>query len=430
MTSAATLIEETARRDSGRILASLIGTVRDFTLAEDALQDAMVAALELWPSCGVPANRSGWLLTVARRRAIDRLRRNATLSRKQAELQTLADIDRQAVDDPRPRSDAEIPDARLRLFFTCCHPALALESRIALTLRTLAGLTTAEIASAFLVPLPTMSQRLVRAQRKIRDARIPYEVPALGQLGERMVGVLSVLYLVFNEGYVASAGDTLVRKELCQDAIRLTTTLIDLIEHDATVESSAEALGLLALMHLHHARSRARLDAGGDLVVLEAQDRALWDQEEVDKGVDLLDRAMTLRRPGPYQLQAAIAALHAQARQPEDTDWRQISLLYSRLAVMEQSPVVELNYAVAVAMASGAACGLALMDQLHLESALNSYHHYHSARGELQRRAGHFADALASYERALALCQNEIERRYIQRRLAELSGHEKTPTGK
>lgn len=430
MTSVATIIEDISRRDTGRILASLIGSVRDFGLAEDALQDAMVAALESWPTGGIPANPSAWLLTVSRRRAIDRLRRNASLSRKLSEMQVLASIDGPAVDDSTPQPDDEIPDDRLRLFFTCAHPALALESRIALTLRTLAGLTTAEIANAFLVPLPTMAQRLVRAQQKIRDARIPYEVPARNQLTERLGSVLTVLYLIFNEGYVASTGDALVRHDLCQDAIRLTTTLVELIETDATLEPSAEALGLLALMRLHHARSGARLDAAGDLVLLEAQDRSLWNQAEVVIGVELLDRAMVLHRPGSYQVQAAIAALHAQARRAEDTDWRQISLLYRRLASMDPSPVVELNYAVAIAMASGPETGLCLMDQLRLETALKSYHHYHAARGELLRRAGRPAESLASFACALSLCHNEIERRYIQRRIVEISGHEKTPTGK
>ena len=430
MPSVAALIEETTRQDSARILASLIGTVRDFGLAEDAFQDAVVAALESWPDTGTPTNPSGWLLTVARRRAIDRLRRNATLSRKQTELQVLADIERQAVDATTMGGADEIPDDRLRLFFTCCHPALALESRIALTLRTLAGLTTAEIASAFLVPLPAMAQRLVRAQRKIRDARIPYEVPVRSQVGERLDGVLTVLYLVFNESYVATEGGALLRHDLGQEAIRLASTLVELIESDATLESSAEALGLLALMRLHHARSKARLDAAGDLVLLEEQDRSLWDKTEIGLGSTLLDRAMSLRKPGPYQLQAAIAALHAQAARSKDTDWRQISLLYRRLAAMEPSPVVELNYAVAIAMSSGPDAGLCLMDQLRLEIALKNYHHYHAARGELLRRAGRSAYAVVSYERALALCQNEIERRYIQRRLAELGGHEKTPTGK
>ena len=428
MTSVATLIEETAHRDAGRMLASLIGSVRDFALAEDALQDAMVEALEHWPETGVPANPSGWLMTVARRRAIDRLRRNATLTRKQAELQTLADIERQVADMPGDATDDEIPDDRLRLFFTCCHPALALESRIALTLRTLAGLTTAEIASAFLIPLPAMAQRLVRAQRKIRDARIPYEVPPESAIGERLDGVLTVLYLVFNEGYVASSGAALVRHDLCQEAVRLTTILVELIASNAALDSSAEALGLLALMHLHIARYQARLDASGQLVLLDAQDRLLWDQAEIDMGIALLDRAMALRAPGPYQLQAAIAALHAQSQRPEDTDWQQISLLYRRLATMEPSPVVELNYAVAVAMANGAEEGLALMDQLRLELSLKSYHHYHSARGELLRRAGRDVEAKACYECALSLCQNDIERRYIQVRLAEVSAHEKTPT--
>lgn len=429
MSSVAAAIEETTRHDSGRILASLIATVRDFGIAEDALQDAMVAALETWPESGVPANPSGWVLTVARRRAIDRLRRNATHVRKQSELQALSDIERWTVAAPATSDSDDIPDERLRLFFTCCHPALALESRVALTLRTLSGLTTIEIANAFLIPVSAMAQRLVRGQRKIRDARIPYAVPPRQHLPERIDGVLAVLYLVFNEGYVASTGNTLVRRDLCEEAIRLTATLVDLLDGEPAPEPSAEALGLLALMRLHHARSRARMDAAGELVLLEAQDRSLWDRAEIAAGAATLDQAMRLRQPGPYQLQAAIAALHAEVTDPKDTDWRQIALLYRRLASMAPSPIVELNHAVAVAMAHGPEAGLSLMDQLNLATALQRYHHYHSARGELLRRLERNAEATACYERALALCQNEIERRFIQRRLAECAGHEKTPTG-
>ncbi|MGH2485458.1 MAG: RNA polymerase sigma factor, partial [Ktedonobacterales bacterium] len=357
MTSVATHLEAAYRHDSGRILASLIGAVRDFGLAEDALQDAMVAALESWPVSGIPTNPAGWLSAVARRRAIDRLRRNATLTRKQSELQVLADIERQTFATPGAVEPDEIPDERLKLLFTCCHPALALDARVALTLRTLGGLSTEEIAGAFLIPLPTMAQRLVRAQRKILDAGIPYEAPPVNRLAGRLDGVLAVIYLIFNEGYVASVGDTLIRRDLCEEAIRLARTLSDLCERDPTFGPQAEALGLLALMRLHHARRHARLDAGGDLVLLEAQDRSLWDADEIAGGILTLDAALAVRRAGPYQVQAAIAALHAQARRPDDTDWGEIALLYSRLACMAPSPIIELNHAVAVAMARGPEVG-------------------------------------------------------------------------
>lgn len=428
MTSVATQLEAAYRQDSGRILASLIGAVRDFGLAEDALQEAMVAALESWPVSGIPANPAGWLSAVARRRAIDRLRRNATLTRKQSELQILADIERQTFALPGSVEPDEIPDERLKLLFTCCHPALALDARVALTLRTLGGLKTEEIASAFLIPLPTMAQRLVRAQRKILDAGIPYEAPDVNHLTERLDGVFAVLYLIFNEGYAATAGDMLIRRDLCEEAIRLARVLADLCERDPAIGPQAEALGLLALMRLHHARRRARLDAAGDLVLLEAQDRSLWDADEIAEGTWTLDQALALRRGGPYQVQAAIAALHAHARRPEDTDWGEIALLYCRLSLMAPSPIIELNHAVAVAMARGPDAGLALLDQLGVAPALERYHHYHAARADLLRRAGRNAEARLSYEQALSLCQNDIERRFLRRRLAELSGHEKTPT--
>jgi RNA polymerase sigma-70 factor (ECF subfamily) len=428
MTSVAAQIEAAYRQDSGRILASLIGAVRDFGLAEDALQEAMVAALESWPVGGIPANPAGWLSAVARRRAIDQLRRNATLTRKQSELQFLANIERQTFAVPGSVEPDEIPDERLKLLFTCCHPALALDARVALTLRTLGGLRTEEIASAFLTPLPTMAQRLVRAQRKILDAGIPYAAPSTNHLTERLGGVFAVLYLIFNEGYAATAGDTLIRRDLCEEAIRLARILADLCEHDPAIGPQAEALGLLALMRLHHARRRARLDAAGELVLLEAQDRSLWDAAEIAEGTKILDQALALRRAGPYQVQAAIAALHAQARRAEDTDWGEIALLYSRLACMAPSPIIELNHAVAVAMARGPEVGLALLDQLGVAPALERYHLYHAARADLLRRAGRTAEARLSYEQALSLCQNDIERRFLQRRLTELSGHKNTPT--
>ncbi|HEX6797955.1 MAG TPA: sigma-70 family RNA polymerase sigma factor [Ktedonobacterales bacterium] len=416
------VIEQVFRDDAGRILAGLIASLRDFVLAEDALQDAAVEALRRWPAEGVPRNPAAWLTAIARRRAIDRLRRDATLARKQELLQVALELeqDQPPAGDGEDDDEAAFPDERLKLLFTCCHPALALDARVALTLRTLGGLSTAEIARAFLVPQATMAQRLVRAQRKIREAGIPYHVPPAHLLGERLDGVLAVLYLIFNEGYTATTGDTLIRHDLCAEAIRLARLLVALLASEPPLKDNPEALGLLALMLLHHARRHARHDVAGDLVLLEDQDRTRWERGEIAEGLAVLDRAVVLRRPGPYQIQAAIAALHAQALRAEDTDWRQIALLYGRLACMAPSPVVELNLAAAVAMAEGPERGLALMDALRLGDALGSYDHYHAARADLLRRAGRHAEAADAYTRALALCQNRIERRYFQRRLAEL----------
>jgi len=414
------VVDHVYRQESGRILAALIASLRDFTLAEDVLQDAMVAALQQWPASGVPRNPAAWLTTIARRKAIDRLRREGTLAQKQALLEPLEHVG--ATDSLDSADDAPpIPDERLKLLFTCCHPALPLEARVALTLRTLGGLSTAEIAAAFLTPLPTMAQRLVRAQRKIRDAGIPYRVPPLPLLAERMEGVLAVLYLIFNEGYSSTSGDALIRQDLCAEAIRLTRVLVALIASEPELPDEPEAVGLLALMLLHSSRRAARVDAAGDLVLLEDQDRTLWNWAEIVEGMETLDAALVMRCPGPYQIQAAISALHAEAPTSNETDWQQIALLYARLADMTPSPVVELNQAVAVAMAEGPDAGLEMLDRLRLGEALAHYYLYHAARADLLRRAGRTEEAAASYREALSLCQNRIERRFLQRRLTELA---------
>jgi RNA polymerase sigma-70 factor, ECF subfamily len=411
-------VEAAFRQESGRVLAGLISALGDFDLAQDALQDALIVALEHWPAEGVPRNPAAWLTTAARHKAIDRLRRDATFANKQAQLQIMAELDQEGDDD---MSERPIPDERLKLIFTCCHPALAPEAQVALTLHTLGGLSTNEIARAFLVPPPTMAQRLVRAKGKIRAARIPYEVPPARRVSERLEPVLSVLYLIFNEGYAASSGDSLVRQELCAEAIRLARVLAGLLAIEPALPENAEPLGLLALMLLHDSRRRARMSPHGELVLLEDQDRALWDRAQIAEGLAALDRALRMRQPGPYQIQAAIAALHAQAARPADTDWRQIAALYAGLVDMSPSPVVQLNWAVSVAMAQGPLRGLMLLDQLHLEDSLNDYHLFHAARADLLRRAGWTDEAVAAYRRALDLCQNGAERSFLRGRLALLN---------
>lgn len=418
MESIEELIDRISHEESGRILATLIAGTRDFTVAEDALQDAWIAALRQWPEEGIPPNPAAWLIRVARRRAIDRMRRDATLRRKQDELQILAALEG---DESGQVESDDFPDERLKLLFTCCHPALAVDARVALTLRTLGGLSTPEVAGAFLVPVATMAQRLVRAQRKIRAAAIPYRVPPLHMVSERMDGVLTVLYLIFNEGYAATSGDSLLRQELCVEAIRLAQILVDLVAREPSIPHDPEVFGLLALMLLHHARRAARVDHNGNAVSLEDQDRSLWNREEIEEGARLLDRALAMRRAGPYQIQAAIAALHDEAVTAESTDWPQIAALYSALARFTSSPVVELNRAVAVAMANGPECGLVLLDRDDLANRLTEYDHFHAARADLLRRAGRDAEAAVAYRRALDLCHNTAERRFLLRRLAEVS---------
>lgn len=410
-------IAEIFQEQAGRIIARLYARIRDLELVEDAVQDALVTALERWPVEGLPQNPGGWMLTVARNRAIDRLRRDQTLERKTAILKMLTTFEQE--DDPMVMD--EIPDERLKLIFTCCHPALAKEAQVALTLQTLGGLTTPEIASAFLVPLPTMAQRLVRAKRKIRDAGIPYQVPSLETISQRIDSVLSVLYLIFNAGYTAPLGERLIRHDLCAEATRLTRILMNLLEKDVSLSQGPEVLGLLALMLLHDARSQARVGPSGDLIPLEEQDRTVWDQIKIAEGIGLIERALAMRQPGPYQVQAAISALHAQAQRPEDTDWAQIAILYRVLYEMVPSPVIELNRAVAVAMSEGTAQGMTLLDALEQDGQLDAYYLLHAARADLLRRSGQWAAARAAYQRALALCQNETERAFLRRRLNEVA---------
>lgn len=415
-------IERISREESARILATLIRTCGgDFQLAEDVLQDALVTAVQRWPSEGNPRDPVAWIFTTARRKAIDHQRRERTVARTHEALgrhlaaQESGGEAENEPDDEEEGAGVPVEDDRLRLVFTCCHPALALENQVALTLRTVARLETGEIARAFLVSEPTMAQRMVRAKRKIRDAKIPYEIPREDQLQARLTGVLAVVYLVFNEGYEATSGDALLRPTLCAEAIRLARLVAELMPDEP------EAAGLLALMLLHDARRAARVDGHGDLVTLDAQDRSLWDRAQIAEGLALVESALRRGRPGPFQIQAAIAALHAEPLDAADTDWRQIALLYRALGLFLAGPVVTLNRAAAVAMAEGPEAGLRLLDAIARESALWGYHIYHAARADLLRRAGRREEAATSYQQALTLCRNEVERRFLMRRLSEMA---------
>jgi RNA polymerase sigma-70 factor (ECF subfamily) len=408
-------VERIYREESGRILATLIRLLGSFDLAEEVMQEAFAVALEQWPKQGLPDNPRAWLVSTAHHKGVDMLRRRTRFDSKRDELQKLAELEQQLseAEENMLRPDG-VSDDRLRLIFTCCHPALVLEAQVALTLRTLCGVSTEEIARAFLVPLPTMAQRLVRAKQKIRDAGIPYQVPARPELKERLEAVMLVVYLVFNEGYSASSGDTVIRRELCAEAIRLGRLICELLP--AEIESRA----LLALMLLHDSRQAARVDGNGEAVLLDGQDRSVWNQEEIREGLSLLDSALRAGAAGVYVLQAAIAALHAQAARAEETDWKQIVALYEALLRLQPSPVVELNHAAAVAMAAGPGAGLRLLDGLEGKAELREYYLLPAARGDLLRRLEQWSEAALAYRRALALASNEGARSFLSRRLAEM----------
>ncbi len=410
---------DTAFRDEwGRVVATLIRTTGDWDLAEECAQDAFAMALQRWPRDGIPGRPGAWLTTAARNRAIDVLRRKAVGAAKLREVAAMSPAPEPGPSQASETDHSGVPDDRLRLMFTCCHPALSLEARVALTLRTLAGLTTAEIARAFLASEPTMAKRLVRAKQKIQHAGIPYRVPPAHLLPERTPGVLGVLYLLFNEGYSATAGSDLVRQNLSAEAIRLARVLARLMPDEP------ETSGLLALMLLHDARRAARLDGQGDLVTLEDQDRGRWDAAEISEGVAVLEAALRRGRPGPYQVQAAIAACHATAPTADRTDWAQIAALYTELLKFLPTPVVELNYAVAVGMARGPEAGLPLVEALEASGQLAGYHLLPATRADFLRRLGRGPEAAAAYAEALELTSTDVERRYLSRRLAETSDHE------
>ncbi|HEX6043857.1 MAG TPA: RNA polymerase sigma factor [Pyrinomonadaceae bacterium] len=406
-------VDAVYRSDWGRIVATLIRQFGDFELAEDAAQEAFTAAVDQWRTDGVPASPRAWIIQTAKHKAIDRLRRQTRLKEK---LEASPEFSIEPITDGPDLDFAEIPDDRLRLIFTCCHPALSLETQVALTLRTLGGLQTDEIARAFLVPPATMAQRLVRAKRKIRDAGIPFSIPDTSDMPERLDAVLTAIYLIFNEGYAPTRGTPLVRADLCAEAIRLARLVTSLLQPNAP----AEATALLALMLLHDSRREARLDADGDLVVLEEQDRSRWNRPQIDEALSLIDDALS-GTAGPFALEAAIAAEHCKAARPQDTDWRRIVECYDLLQELMPSPIVALNRAVAVGMADGPQSALPLIDELAESGELDSYHLLHAARADMLRRVGSNREAAESYKLALGLVSNDSERRFLERRLREVT---------
>jgi RNA polymerase sigma-70 factor (ECF subfamily) len=409
-------LESLYREEWRRVLATTVRLTGDFDLSEEAVQDAFVAALEQWPRDGAPASPYAWLVSTARHRVVDQIRRRARFGQKQREIEQVAALEQSELD----LSEAAMIDDQLRLIFTCCHPALAVEAQVALTLRTVCGLTTEEIARGFLTPLAAMAQRLVRVKRKIRDARLPFAMPPRDRLAERLDGVMLVVYLVFTEGYAATSGKLWIRRQLCDEAIRLGRLLCELIPR------SPELRALLALMLLHDSRRMARASPDEEIVTLEEQNRELWDRREIAEGVPLIEAALRAGARGEYALQAAIAALHARAQRPEETDWTQIARLYDALLQRQPSPVVELNRAAAIAMADGPSSGLALIDALEAKGELAGYHLLPAARADLLRRQGRWRESAEAYRQALALVANDPERRYLTRRLAEVEGLQST----
>jgi RNA polymerase sigma-70 factor, ECF subfamily len=414
MVPAREILDQIFREEYGIIISSLIRRSGSFDLAEEALQEAFSSAVQHWDDNSIPKNPAAWLTTVAHRKLVDMLRREQTRTDKQDQLE----YERQRLQDDSSaetrNDDPHFADDRLRLLFTCCHPSLSREAQVALTLRTLGGLATTEIARAFLLPDTTMAQRLVRAKNKIRVAGIPYQVPPMDVLPSRLASVQAVVYLIFNEGYAATAGDMLIRQDLCTEAIRLGRVLCQLLPDES------ENPGLLALMLLQNSRRHARLSQNGELVTLEEQDRKLWDAAEIAEGIRMIETALAKGRAGPYQLQAAIAAIHAQASTPAETDWRQIAVLYRELRVINQSPIVALNHAAAIAMSSGIEAGLQMIDAIAADGKLETYYSFHAARADLLRRLNRVDDARQAYLRALDLTANKVEQKFIQRRLAEM----------
>jgi RNA polymerase sigma-70 factor (ECF subfamily) len=422
MSRAGETLEQVFREEYGRIIATLIRISGSFDLAEEALQEAFISAASKWELEGLPNSPGAWLTTVAHRRLLDAIRRNRTHTDKETQIAFEATRLQPHV-EPELDDAMEYPDDRLRLIFTCCHPSLTRETQVALTLRTLGGLTTTEIAHAFLLPEPTLAQRLVRAKQKIRLARIPYEIPSVDRIADRLSAVQAVIYLIFNEGYAASAGQNLIRNDLCAEAIRLGRVLCELLPDEP------ENLGLLALMLLQDSRRDARVNDDGELVTLEEQDRTRWDAREIEEGVNLVQRALRLRRVGIYQLQAAIAAVHAEAQTAAETDWRQIVALYEELLRFTASPIVALNHAAAVAMSEGFERGLGLIEAADENGALQNYYLFHASRADLLRRLHRYDEAAAAYETALSLTTNRVEQNYIRRRVTEIDiSHKKAQT--